>query len=91
MKLLTFRKGTLVVRKKLLKDKPFKLGWFVGRGGFSCSGWWRRWCRCYVGYTSSTSDKQLTYSRNQEREADRIGMQYMYAAGYNPQKHGGLF
>ncbi|MEQ4564111.1 MAG: tetratricopeptide repeat protein, partial [Acinetobacter sp.] len=36
-------------------------------------------------------DKQLTYSRNQEREADRIGMQYMYAAGYNPQSMADFF
>lgn len=37
-----------------------------------------------VGTQAAMMDKQLTYSRNQEREADRIGMQYMYAAGFNP-------
>lgn len=38
-----------------------------------------------LGSQAALLDKQLSYSRNQEREADRIGMQYMYAAGYNPQ------
>ncbi|MFW1836893.1 M48 family metalloprotease, partial [Acinetobacter baumannii] len=38
-----------------------------------------------LGTLAAIHDKQLTYRRNQEREADRIGMQYMYAAGYNPQ------
>ncbi|MFS1585165.1 M48 family metalloprotease, partial [Acinetobacter radioresistens] len=38
-----------------------------------------------LGTQAALMDKQLTYSRNQEREADRIGMQYMYSAGYNPQ------
>jgi predicted Zn-dependent protease len=38
-----------------------------------------------VGTQAALMDKQLSYSRNQEREADRIGMQYMYSAGYNPQ------
>lgn len=33
----------------------------------------------------------LSYSRNQEREADRIGMQYMYSAGYNPQSMADFF
>ena len=41
--------------------------------------------------TQAALDKQLTYSRNQEREADRIGMQYMYAAGYNPQSMADYF
>nr|WP_228704623.1 M48 family metalloprotease [Acinetobacter piscicola] len=30
-------------------------------------------------------DNELHYSRSQEREADRIGMQYLYSAGYNPE------
>ena len=38
-----------------------------------------------LGSQAALIDKQLSYSRNQEREADRIGMQYMYAAGYNPE------
>lgn len=38
-----------------------------------------------LGSQAAIMDKQLAYSRNQEREADRIGMQYMYAAGYNPE------
>ena len=37
-----------------------------------------------LGSQAALMDQQLTYSRNQEREADRIGMQYMYAAGFNP-------
>lgn len=37
------------------------------------------------GSQAALMDKQLNYSRNQEREADRIGMQYMAGAGYNPE------
>ena len=44
-----------------------------------------------LGSQAALLDKQLTYSRNQEREADRIGMQYMYAAGYNPQSMADFF
>ena len=44
-----------------------------------------------LGTQAALLDKQLTYSRNQEREADRIGMQYMYAAGYNPQSMADYF
>jgi predicted Zn-dependent protease len=36
-----------------------------------------------LGTQAALMDKQLSYSRNQEREADRIGMQFMYSAGYN--------
>ncbi len=44
-----------------------------------------------LGSQAALLDKQLTYSRNQEREADRIGMQYMYASGYNPQSMADFF
>lgn len=44
-----------------------------------------------LGSQAALMDKQLTYNRNQEREADRIGMQYMYAAGYNPQSMADFF
>lgn len=44
-----------------------------------------------MGSQAALLDKQLTYSRNQEREADRIGMQYMYTAGYNPQSMADFF
>ncbi|MEB3752779.1 M48 family metalloprotease [Acinetobacter sp. MD2(2019)] len=37
-----------------------------------------------LGTQAALIDHQLSYSRDQEREADRIGMQYMTAAGYNP-------
>ena len=44
-----------------------------------------------LGTQAAVMDKQLSYSRNQEREADRIGMQFMYAAGYNPQSMADYF
>lgn len=44
-----------------------------------------------LGSQAALMDKQLSYSRNQEREADRIGMQYMYASGYNPQSMADFF
>jgi len=44
-----------------------------------------------LGSQAALMDKQLNYSRNQEREADRIGMQYMYALGYNPQSMADFF
>ncbi|WP_180175150.1 MULTISPECIES: M48 family metalloprotease [unclassified Acinetobacter] len=44
-----------------------------------------------MGSQAALMDKQLAYSRNQEREADRIGMQYMYTAGYNPQSMADFF
>ncbi|RYY79440.1 MAG: hypothetical protein EOO69_06660 [Moraxellaceae bacterium] len=37
-----------------------------------------------LGAQAAMIDRQLSYSRNQEREADRVGMRLMYAAGYNP-------
>lgn len=44
-----------------------------------------------LGTQAALLDKQLSYSRNQEREADRIGMQFMYGAGYNPQSMADFF
>ncbi|ENW78322.1 hypothetical protein F909_04009 [Acinetobacter sp. ANC 3929] len=44
-----------------------------------------------MGTQAALMDKQLSYSRNQEREADRIGMQFMSAAGYNPQSMADYF
>ncbi|CAM2924226.1 M48 family metalloprotease [Acinetobacter celticus] len=44
-----------------------------------------------LGSQAALMDKQLTYSRDQEREADRIGMQYMYTSGYNPQSMADFF
>lgn len=37
-----------------------------------------------IGTQAALIDRQLSYSRNQEREADRIGMYFMSAAGYDP-------
>lgn len=37
-----------------------------------------------LGTQAALIDRQLSYSRNQEREADRVGMSLMNAAGYNP-------
>jgi predicted Zn-dependent protease len=37
-----------------------------------------------LGTQAALIDRQLSYSRNQEREADRVGMHLMNAAGYNP-------
>lgn len=44
-----------------------------------------------LGTQAAMIDRQLSYSRNQEREADRIGMQLMYASGYNPQSMADFF
>ena len=44
-----------------------------------------------LGTQAALMDKQLSYSRNQEREADRVGMQFMYSAGYNPQSMADYF
>lgn len=44
-----------------------------------------------LGTQAALLDRQLSYSRNQEREADRIGMQFMYAAGYNPESMADFF
>ena len=44
-----------------------------------------------MGTQAALMDKQLSYSRDQEREADRIGMQFMYGAGYNPESMADFF
>lgn len=44
-----------------------------------------------LGTQAAIMDRQLSYSRNQEREADRIGMQFMYGSGYNPQSMADFF
>ncbi len=44
-----------------------------------------------LGTQAALMDRQLSYSRNQEREADRIGMQFMYGAGYNPESMADFF
>ena len=44
-----------------------------------------------MGTQAALMGKQLSYSRNQEREADRIGMQFMYGAGYNPESMADFF
>ena len=44
-----------------------------------------------LGSQAALMGQQLSYSRNQEREADRIGMQFMYGAGYNPQSMADFF
>ena len=44
-----------------------------------------------MGTQAAMMDRQLNYSRNQEREADRIGMQFMSGANYNPQAMADFF
>lgn len=44
-----------------------------------------------LGSQAALMDQQLVYSRNQEREADRVGMQYMSIAGYAPQSMADFF
>jgi beta-barrel assembly-enhancing protease len=44
-----------------------------------------------LGTQAALLDRQLSYSRNQEREADRIGMQFMYGSGFNPQSMADFF
>lgn len=44
-----------------------------------------------LGSQAVLMDQQLIYSRNQEREADRVGMQYMSIAGYNPKSMADFF
>lgn len=44
-----------------------------------------------LGTQAAMMDRQLSYSRDQEREADRLGMQLLYAAGYNPQSMADFF
>lgn len=44
-----------------------------------------------MGTQAALMDRQMSYSRNQEREADRIGMNFMGGAGYNPQAMADFF
>lgn len=44
-----------------------------------------------IGTQAALIDRQLAYSRNQEREADRVGMYLMNAAGYDPQAMASFF
>ena len=44
-----------------------------------------------MGTQAAMVDRQLNYSRNQEREADRIGMQFMSGARFNPQAMADFF
>ena len=44
-----------------------------------------------LGSQAVLMDKRLTYSRNQEREADRVGMQYMSISGYSPSSMADFF
>ncbi len=44
-----------------------------------------------MGTQAALMSRQLNYSRNQEREADRIGMNFMGGAGYNPQAMADFF
>lgn len=44
-----------------------------------------------LGSQAALMDQKLTYSRNQEREADRVGMQYMAIAGYKPENMADFF
>ena len=44
-----------------------------------------------LGTQAVLLDKQLAYSREQEREADRVGMQYLAIAGYNPESMADFF
>lgn len=43
------------------------------------------------GSQAAIANSQLSYSRDQEREADRIGMQYLASAKYNPQSMADFF
>ena len=44
-----------------------------------------------LGSQAASLNRQLAYSRDQEREADRIGMQFLYHAGYKPQAMADFF
>lgn len=44
-----------------------------------------------IGTQAALIDQQLSYSRNQEREADRVGMYFMSAAGYDPMAMASFF
>ena len=44
-----------------------------------------------LGSQASMLSQQLSYSRDQEREADRVGMQFMVLAGYDPNSMADFF
>lgn len=44
-----------------------------------------------MGSQALLLDRQFSYSRDQEREADRVGMQYLYASGYDPHHMANFF
>lgn len=44
-----------------------------------------------IGTQAAMIDQQLAYSRDQEREADRVGMYLMNAAGYDPRAMADFF
>jgi predicted Zn-dependent protease len=44
-----------------------------------------------LGSQASMISQRLSYSRDQEREADRVGMQYMVLAGYDPNSMADFF
>lgn len=44
-----------------------------------------------MGSQALMMNRQLSYSREQEREADRVGMQYLFSAGYDPHHMANFF
>lgn len=44
-----------------------------------------------MGSQAMMMNRQMSYSRDQEREADRVGMQYLFSAGYDPHHMANFF